>query len=133
MDNDGKDEYLFVNYSTDFNVWENDAYVWMIEIDEGTDVESVTNIIPHKIELMQNYPNPFNPATKIQFKLNEESNVKLVLHDVLGREIAVLLNSNMPAGIHTYNLDAANYPSGVYYYTMHTNNTVQTRKMMLIK
>jgi hypothetical protein len=136
MDNDGRDEYLFVNYSTDHSIWDGDAYVWMLEIGEATAIEE-TGILPTSIELKQNYPNPFNPATKIEFSLNKMSDVKLVVYDVLGRELETLVNQSMSAGIHSFKFDASNYSSGVYYYSLFVGNgssdVVQTRKMMLLK
>jgi hypothetical protein len=137
MDNDGKDEYLFVNYSTDHSVWDGDAYVWILEIDEATDVNNDAGLLPSSIELKQNYPNPFNPATNIEFSLNKMSDVKLVVYDVLGRELETIVNQQLPAGIHSYNFNAAGYSTGIYYYSLYTGNEsfnkVLTRKMLLLK
>ena len=137
MDNDGKDEYLFVNYSTDHSIWDDDAYVWILEIDEATGVSNDAGLLPNSIELRQNYPNPFNPATNIEFSLNTVSDVKLVVYDVLGRELETLVNRSLPAGIHTYKFDAADYSTGIYYYSLFVGNgssdAVQTRKMLLLK
>ncbi len=137
MDNDGKDEYLFVNYSTDHSIWDDDAYVWMLEIDAATDVDNEAGLLPYSIELRQNYPNPFNPSTNIEFALNEMSEVKLVVYDVLGRELETIVNRSMPAGIHTYKFNADNYSTGIYYYSLYvgngSSNQVLTRKMLLLK
>ena len=133
MDNDGKDEYLFVNYSSDFSVWEDDAYVFMIEIDQVTGVATNTNLIPNNISLRQNYPNPFNPSTVIEFGLPEASNVKLVVYDMLGREVTTLVNENLPAGTHLSNFDASNLSAGTYFYTLSVGNKSETNKMILLK
>lgn len=137
MDNDGKDEYIFVNYSVDFSVWEGDSYIYIIEIDEVTDVNNDAGLLPNSIELKQNYPNPFNPATNIEFSLNKMSDVKLVVYDVLGRELETLVNRSMPAGIHSFKFDAANYSTGIYYYSLYvgngSSNLLQTKKMLLLK
>jgi hypothetical protein len=136
MDNDGRDEYLFVNYSTDHSVWDGDAYVWILEIGEATNIKDADNL-PNSIVLKQNYPNPFNPATNIEFSLNEMSNVRLVVYDVLGRELETLVKSSLPAGVHSYEFNAANYSTGIYYYSLFVGNgssdLLQTKKMMLLK
>ncbi|MFC2085185.1 T9SS type A sorting domain-containing protein, partial [Bacteroidota bacterium] len=133
MDNDGKDEYVFVNYSSDFNVWEGDGYVWMVEIDPSTSVENSANLLPKKIELKQNYPNPFNPGTKINFNLDRGEHVKLVVTDILGREIETIVDNFLSRGTHSYYFNAKPYTSGVYYYTLYAGDFVQTRKMLFTK
>jgi len=94
--------------------------------------------IPHEFKLYQNYPNPFNPATKIRFDLpsngkREMSNVKLIVYDILGREIATLVNEGMLPGTYEVDWDAASYPSGVYFYKLTTESFTETKSMMLIK
>jgi len=88
--------------------------------------------------LGQNYPNPFNPVTKIRFDIpsnekRETSNVKLVIYDLLGREIATLVNGRYKPGTYEVNWDAANYPSGIYFYTLTSGNFSDTKKMILLK
>lgn len=83
--------------------------------------------------LGQNYPNPFNPSTKINFSLAEKSMVTLKVYDMLGREVAVLVNGEMPAGSHSANFNAANLATGMYVYTLKANNFTSTKKMMFIK
>jgi hypothetical protein len=89
--------------------------------------------IPNHFSLSQNYPNPFNPVTKIDFALPRISNVKLVVYDVLGREVQVLINSRMNPGYHSYNFAASELPSGVYFYRLVCDGFVDTKKMTLIK
>jgi hypothetical protein len=91
------------------------------------------NGIPNEYSLSQNFPNPFNPATKISFKLPEAGNVKLVVFDLLGREVTVLVNEKLAAGSYTADWDAANYPSGVYFYRITSGSFSEIRKMILIK
>ena len=92
------------------------------------------NITPAKFSLEQNYPNPFNPATKIQYDLPENSFVSLKVYNAIGREVAFLVNSVVPAGTHEVEFDASRLNSGVYFCTLRAgNNFVQTRKMILMK
>lgn len=93
-----------------------------------------------KFLLNQNYPNPFNPSTEINFSLLEDAIVSLKIYDVLGREVATLLrNEYLVAGDESVTFDAANIPSGVYFYRIHIQSLdsgteyVQTKKMMLMK
>jgi hypothetical protein len=89
---------------------------------------------PFKFELKQNYPNPFNPTTKINFTIPESGQVKLVIYDILGREVANLVNAkDMKAGKHTVDFNASRLSSGVYFYQLRTKNHIQTKKMMLLK
>jgi len=92
------------------------------------------NIIPAKFSLEQNYPNPFNPSTKIQYNLPENSFVSLKVYNIIGKEVANLVNGVVAAGTHEVLFDASGLNSGVYFYTIRTgNNFVQTRKMILMK
>ena len=83
--------------------------------------------------LNQNYPNPFNPNTTISYQLPEVTKVRLSVFDILGREVAVLVNGIQSVGEHQFNFDASNLPSGMYVYQLRTESMLQTRQMMLIK
>jgi hypothetical protein len=93
---------------------------------------------PDVYSLAQNYPNPFNPSTQINFSLAVDSKVKLTVFDVLGQEVATLLNNNITAGAHTVNFDASHLNSGVYLYKIEAkgadgSNFTSVKKMLLTK
>jgi hypothetical protein len=99
-----------------------------------TDVEEeIGTIAPTEFTLQQNYPNPFNPSTQIKFSVPQTSKVKLIVTDILGKEVAVLVNDNLNAGNYSANFNASNISSGVYFYTLITDNFKQSRKMILMK
>ena len=89
--------------------------------------------IVRSFNLNQNYPNPFNPSTKIDYTLPEKSNVSLRVYDMLGREVANLVNATQEAGNHTVNFNASNLASGLYISTLKSGNNVMSKKMMLLK
>ena len=90
-------------------------------------------IRPESYMLSQNFPNPFNPATKITFAIPTSSTTTLKIFDMLGREVAVLLNEKKDAGTYTVTFAANNLPSGVYFYQLRSGNFVETKKMLLMK
>jgi photosystem II stability/assembly factor-like uncharacterized protein len=83
--------------------------------------------------LLQNYPNPFNPTTKIRFSILHSSNVILKVFDILGREVATLVNEEKPAREYEVEFNAANLPSGIYFYQLNAGNFSETKKMVLLK
>lgn len=89
--------------------------------------------LPQTFALQQNYPNPFNPTTTIQYQLPEASTVQITVYDMLGRRVALLMNNEQAAGIHSISFDASALASGMYLYRLQAGEFVQTRKMMLIK
>ena len=88
---------------------------------------------PQTYELSQNYPNPFNPATKIDFTIPAASQVQLRVYNMLGQEVATLVNGALTAGSHTATFDASRLASGVYLYRLTAGSFVSTRKMVLLK
>lgn len=98
-----------------------------------TSVESNTNITPKEFGLNQNYPNPFNPSTTISFNLPLRSQVTLKVYDLLGKEVAQLVNEELEAGVHSTVFNASSLPSGTYYYTLTANGKSFSNKMMLVK
>jgi hypothetical protein len=97
-----------------------------------TDVELYSDRIPSAFYLGQNYPNPFNPTTKIKFAIPKSSFVNLKVYDVLGNEIATLLNEEKPAGLYKIDFDASGLSSGVYFYKLISGGFVETRKIIII-
>lgn len=91
------------------------------------------NGIPTAFELFQNYPNPFNPTTNIKYALPKESRVRIAVFNILGQEVATLVNSVMPAGYHSVDFKANNIPSGMYIYKIETESFSQVKKMLLMK
>ena len=90
-------------------------------------------IAPKTFTLEQNYPNPFNPTTTIQFSLNTASPVKLTVFDILGQEVATLVNEYKSVGSHKIQWRANTMPSGVYYYRLEADGFSKTHKMVLMK
>jgi|WetSurMetagenome_2_1015567.scaffolds.fasta_scaffold38079_1 5'-nucleotidase / UDP-sugar diphosphatase len=88
---------------------------------------------PVDFALEQNYPNPFNPTTTINYSIPEAGNVEMKVYDVLGNEVATLVNEEKVHGNYTAVFDATSFASGIYIYTLRTNNFVQTKKMILMK
>jgi len=98
-----------------------------------TDVEEDNVVAPTEFVLEQNYPNPFNPRTKINFSLPESSFTSLKIYDVLGNEVATLINEEKPAGIYDVEFDAGKLTSGFYIYRMQAGNYFDSKKMILLK
>ena len=99
-----------------------------------TEVEKSIKDIPRIFNISQNYPNPFNPTTTIEFSLAEKSKVLLKVYDILGHEVATLVDGEMQAGIlHRVPFDASRLSSGVYFYRLEANDNVQVKKLILTK
>ncbi|MBN1406649.1 MAG: T9SS type A sorting domain-containing protein [Calditrichaceae bacterium] len=112
-----------------------------VELSRADDLGGVTSInvervgegFPTTFSLSQNYPNPFNPSTTIKFGITEQSDVKLVVYDVLGRVVSELSNKKMNAGWHEVTFNASRFASGVYFYRIEAGDFVKVKKMMLLK
>ncbi|MCB0748377.1 MAG: T9SS type A sorting domain-containing protein, partial [Ignavibacteriae bacterium] len=107
-----------------------------IDIDgtfEYSDAVEVNFGAPEDFVLNQNYPNPFNPTTSIQFTIPLDSRVRLSVFNVLGEEVAELVNQNFAAGYHSVDFNGSKLNSGIYFYKLEANNFMQIRKMMLVK
>lgn len=105
-----------------------------IEVGNGiSDASPSPSVLPGNWALLQNYPNPFNPVTTIQFEIPQISAVKLTVSDVTGREIAILIDQELPAGRHACTWDASTVASGVYFCKLRADTRTEIRKMILIK
>jgi hypothetical protein len=89
--------------------------------------------LPDKYALHQNYPNPFNPSTQISYGLTKATHVSLKVFDLLGREVAILVDEIHPAGTHSATFDGSNFPSGIYFYHLQAGDFTMTKKMVLLK
>lgn len=98
-----------------------------------TSVSGNQNQTPQEFSLSQNYPNPFNPKSNIKYQISKLSEVKLVILDILGREVAVLINEQLSPGSYEVEWDGSDYSSGVYFYKLITGYYSETRKMILLK
>jgi hypothetical protein len=100
-------------------------------------IKKVTNVLPTSYNLSQNYPNPFNPITKINYELPKDGRVKLVIYDILGREIKSLVNNEFKqAGRYTVEFNGTQFASGVYFYRIQVEGGkgfVDVKKMVFIK
>jgi hypothetical protein len=99
-------------------------------------ITPISGNVPKDFSLLQNYPNPFNPSTKIRFEVPNKGLQPLVqirVFDVLGREVSTLVNEQLQPGTYEVNFDATNFPGGVYFYKLTSNDFSETKKMVLIK
>ena len=106
--------------------------IWYNERPAGLGISDEAPIAS-RYELGQNYPNPFNPTTHIRFNIPETANAKLTVFNVMGEEVATLVNGVMQAGGHTVSWNAASMPTGVYFYQLESGNFSQTKKLLLVK
>jgi hypothetical protein len=123
---------------TDKNV-ESGSYSYrlkQIDLDGSFNFSKIVEVevkVPNKFELSQNYPNPFNPATTIKYEIAKETNVTLKIYDVIGNEVATLVNETKPAGTYQVIFDASNLSNGVYLYKIQAGNFTATKKLILMK
>jgi hypothetical protein len=110
-----------------------DSSVWRRSFTEIIGIKKISGLIPSSFSLSQNYPNPFNPITSIRFDLPKISHTKLIVYNILGKEVTTLVNEKLNAGSYQVSWDGRNYPSGVYFYKLITDEFVGTKKMVLLK
>jgi len=89
--------------------------------------------LPAAYGLGQNYPNPFNPATTISYQLPERTFVRLSVYDVMGRQVASLVDGEKPAGEYSVQWDALGMPTGVYFYRIQAGGFTQTKQLLLVR
>ncbi len=143
------DTYYILIYSIDGNVIFGDTQLFstnnefeithiVVANTEGEEVFVLYDVLPEKFTLHQNYPNPFNPVTSISFNISNQSPVKLIISDLLGREVVTLMDEIKSGGYYTIEWDALNssgniIPSGIYVYQLITNEGILSRKMIFMK
>ena len=110
--------------STDIGADEFDGII--LGVDEET-------ILPIEFSVAQNYPNPFNPVTTIKYLIPHRSNVSLKIYDIIGNEIAELVNEEQEVGYYNAEFNASKFSSGVYFYQLQAGDFIQTKKMLLLK
>ena len=139
-------DYLGANFLSDTSItplFDDPKYAWGIKVASQAfrfftwsgvvSVERENNLFPDEYSLSQNYPNPFNPSTTIKFSVPQQSNVVLKVYDILGSEVANLVNETLDAGNYTINFDASQFASGMYVYKLTAGSFTTTKKMMLLK
>ena len=137
------DSYNSLSYSTQSNRWlhpfgTDGMYSYLIRAFVSgvpTGVEKVIELMPSSFKLAQNYPNPFNPSTVINYQLPVSGHVSLKVYDILGREVATLVNEFQQAGSHNsqFSIQNSQLSSGIYFYTIKAGNFIETKKMVLMK
>jgi beta-glucanase (GH16 family) len=105
----------------------------IVFMEPATSVKDDNSALPASYSLKQNYPNPFNPSTQIKFSVVKNEQVTLKIYNSIGQEVAQLVNQVLPAGNYTVRWNAENFASGVYFYTLHTNDFTAAKKMILLK
>ncbi len=105
----------------------------LIKYSQTIGITQISGNVPVSFFLSQNYPNPFNPQTKIKFDVPKASFTKLVVYDLLGREVTTLVNEELKPGTYEADWDATNFSSGVYFYKIVSGDYVETKKMVLMK
>ena len=108
-------------------VWDEYAASW-----QPTSISENLNV-PNEYNLAQNYPNPFNPTTSISYSIPKAGHVSLKVYDLLGREVATLVDEEKISGSYQVSFNAANLSSGVYFYRLQSNSFDETRKLILLK
>ena len=105
----------------------------LISYDPATPVEEIINQVPSQFVLNQNYPNPFNPSTTISWQLPESGWQTLKVYDILGNEVATLVDEYRTAGLNQVIFSENNHSSGIYFYNLRSGSFSETKSMLLIK
>lgn len=107
---------------------------WGLRLNNSlTGIEPVSNNVPNRFYLYQNYPNPFNPSTQIKFDIAKTSNVKLLIYDILGREVKTLVNETAQPGTYEVLFDGSNLASGTYFMKLEAGTFTDIKKIVLVK
>lgn len=122
----GKDNMLYIGSA--------DSSLYAIGQSDSSSVDvPLRDDLPNKVSLKQNYPNPFNPTTTIKYSLPEATEVKLTVYNLLGQQVAELVDTRKQTGTYTVTFDAGQLSSGVYIYKLQTESFSKSRKMLLLK
>jgi hypothetical protein len=147
LSKDGGNTWILKNDGLDFPVGISTIYVsgndvligttnqsvWRRSLSEILGVQNISTEIPSAYSLGQNYPNPFNPMCNVQFSMCNSGNVKIVVYDIMGREVQTLVNERLNAGTYEVKFDGSMLPSGVYFYKLSAGNYTETKRMLMIK
>jgi Secretion system C-terminal sorting domain len=109
------------------------GFISTLEISNAVTGIGSDKVYIYSHQLFDNYPNPFNPSTTIKYAIPVENKVVLKVYDILGEEVASLIDKNQAPGYYEIKFDASNLSSGMYFYTIRSGNFVQTKKMLLMK
>jgi hypothetical protein len=107
--------------------------VWRRDLNEIVDIENVNTEIPLMFELKQNYPNPFNSMTNVKFEMSNAGVVEIKVFDLLGREVALLVNKYLKAGTYKVRFKSGDLPSGIYFCKMTAGEFSDVKLMVLLK
>jgi hypothetical protein len=137
-------DYLSTDFRSDTSktLATDKKYAWILDVkNPATKFAKTTTgvsqqpeaLVPGQFSLAQNYPNPFNPSTAINYTIGANAHVTLKVFNVLGQEVATLVNESMNPGSYSATFSASNFSSGVYFYTLTAGSFIQTNKMVLLK
>lgn len=127
----------FIDANTGYAVGQN-GVIFKTTTGGVTGIHPISNEVPTSFKLYQNYPNPFNPNTNIKFDVasngrRQTSTVRMIIYDILGREVAMPVNEKLNPGTYEVDFDGTNYPSGIYYYRLSAGEYTETKRMALVK
>jgi hypothetical protein len=127
-----RDSSLFIGGDPSDSLTKSNIVVMKLDQKFGTGVNDDYQFL-NSYELSQNYPNPFNPSTNIQYAISSRQLISLKVYDILGNEIATLVNEEKSAGQYEVEFDGTGLPSGIYFYQIKADSFIETKKMILLK
>ncbi len=132
-------QVFFIDNNTGYAVGNNGVILKTTDGGGLVGIKPISGDVPEEYSLFQNYPNPFNPSTKIKFSISpshstgEGQGVRLIIYDLLSREIATLVNEQLKPGTYEVNWDASDYSSGIYFYKLSAGEFTETKRMVIVK
>jgi hypothetical protein len=106
---------------------------WKFDVTGPMGISGISSSVPDKFKLYQNYPNPFNPYTTIEFDIIKRGNVRIVLYDILGKEVKTIVNEVVEPGKYRVTYSAENLASGLYFYKMTSGDFTDVKRMVIMK